>query len=71
MTSKTFLISDFDDTITKTIDDLIPYVVYGIIVFAYNTKLGFESKVVFQTNEAGINFQIIFFYLHILKSPLS
>ncbi|XP_014300216.1 receptor-type tyrosine-protein phosphatase delta [Microplitis demolitor] len=54
MTSKTFLISDFDDTITKTIDDLIPYVVYGIIVFAYNTKLGFESKVVFQTNEAEI-----------------
>lgn len=54
MTSEIHLISDLNDTISKSIDNLLPYVTYEIIVIAFNSKLGSESKITFQTNEAGI-----------------
>ncbi|XP_074097016.1 receptor-type tyrosine-protein phosphatase S [Cotesia typhae] len=54
MTSEIHLISDLNDTISKKLDNLIPYVTYEIIVKAFNSKLGSESKITFQTNEAEI-----------------
>ncbi|KAG8042274.1 hypothetical protein G9C98_004908 [Cotesia typhae] len=53
MTSEIHLISDLNDTISKKLDNLIPYVTYEIIVKAFNSKLGSESKITFQTNEAA------------------